>query len=54
MTAAMLIGLGFSPLAASGLSLIANTAPVAYGGLGTPVIALVGSHRVSTCSNCPA
>ena len=40
VTAAMLIGLGFSPLAASGLSLIANTAPVAYGALGTPVIAL--------------
>jgi len=36
----MLIGLGFSPLAASGLSLIANTAPVAYGALGTPIIAL--------------
>ena len=30
VTGAMLIGLGFSPLAASGLSLIANTAPVAY------------------------
>ncbi|GDX39626.1 L-lactate permease [Methylocystaceae bacterium] len=40
VTAAMLIGLDFSPLAASGLSLIANTAPVAYGALGTPVIAL--------------
>lgn len=40
VTAAMLIGLGFSPLAASGLSLIANTAPVAYGALGTPVVAL--------------
>ena len=40
VTAAMLLGLGFSPLAASGLSLIANTAPVAYGALGTPVIAL--------------
>lgn len=40
VTAAMLIGLGFSPLAASGLSLIANTAPVAFGALGTPVIAL--------------
>ena len=40
MTAAILMGLGFSPLAASGLSLIANTAPVAYGALGTPVIAL--------------
>jgi lactate permease len=40
VTGAMLIGLGFSPLAASGLSLIANTAPVAFGGLGTPLIAL--------------
>ena len=40
VTAAILIGLGFSPLAASGLALIANTAPVAYGALGTPVIAL--------------
>src|SRR6266851_5345384 len=36
VTGAILIGLGFSPLAASGLSLIANTAPVAYGALGTP------------------
>src|SRR4029079_8928131 len=42
VTAAMLIGLGFSPLAASGLSLIANTAPVAFGALGTPVVALAG------------
>jgi lactate permease len=42
VTGAMLIGLGFSPLAASGLSLIANTAPVAYGALGTPLIALQG------------
>ena len=40
VTAAIMIGLGFSPLAASGLCLIANTAPVAYGALGTPVIAL--------------
>ena len=37
ITGAMLIGLGFSPLAASGLSLIANTAPVAFGALGTPI-----------------
>jgi lactate permease len=42
VTAAILIGLGFGPLAASGLSLIANTAPVAYGALGTPIIALAG------------
>ena len=40
VTAALLIGLGFKPLEASGLSLIANTAPVAYGALGTPIIAL--------------
>jgi lactate permease len=40
VTAAILIGLGFRPLQASGLSLIANTAPVAYGALGTPVLAL--------------
>jgi lactate permease len=39
-TGAALIGLGFSPLAASGLSLIANTAPVAYGALGTPIAGL--------------
>jgi len=40
MTGAILIGLGFSPLAASGLSLIANTALVAYGALGTPLAGL--------------
>jgi len=40
VTAAILIGLGFSPLAASGLSLIANTAPVAFGALGTPIAGL--------------
>ncbi|MGO9640263.1 MAG: L-lactate permease [Candidatus Acidiferrales bacterium] len=40
VTAALLIGLGFAPLEASGLSLIANTAPVAYGALGIPLIAL--------------
>jgi lactate permease len=40
VTGAMLIGLGFNPLAASGLALIANTAPVAYGGSGTPILVL--------------
>jgi lactate permease len=40
VTATILIGLGFRPLQASGLSLIANTAPVAFGALGTPIIAL--------------
>lgn len=40
ITAAILIQLGFRPLAACGLALIANTAPVAFGALGTPIIAL--------------
>jgi lactate permease len=40
VTGAILIGLGFSPLAASAFSLIANTAPVAFGALGTPILAL--------------
>jgi lactate permease len=40
VTGAILIGLGFSPLLASGLSLIANTAPVAFGSLGIPIVAL--------------
>jgi lactate permease len=42
VTGAMLIGLGFTRLQASGLSLIANTAPVAFGALGTPLITLAG------------
>src|SRR5260370_36878864 len=46
VTAAVLIGLGFSPLAASGLSLIANTAPVAYGALGTPIAGLASVTRL--------
>ncbi|HTN76885.1 MAG TPA: lactate permease LctP family transporter, partial [Pirellulaceae bacterium] len=40
ISSAMLIGLGFRPLQAAGLALIGNTAPVAYGALGTPLIAL--------------
>jgi len=42
VTGGILIALGFKPLQASGLSLIANTAPVAFGALGTPIIALQG------------
>ena len=42
VTAALLIGLGFAPLQASVMALIANTAPVAFGALGTPLIALQG------------
>lgn len=40
ISAAMLMGLGFHPLQASTLALIGNTAPVAFGALGTPLIAL--------------
>jgi len=40
ITAAILIQLGFKPLHASGLSLIANTAPVAFGSLGIPITTL--------------
>ena len=40
ITAAMLVGLGFNPLYAAGLCLIANTAPVAFGALGIPIIAV--------------
>jgi lactate permease len=42
VTGALLVGLGFPPLEASGLSLLANTAPVAFGALGTPLVALHG------------
>jgi lactate permease len=38
--AAMLIGIGFKPIPAAGLSLIGNTAPVAFGAIGTPIITL--------------
>jgi lactate permease len=40
ISAALLIGAGFKPLQAAGLSLLANTAPVAYGALGTPILTL--------------
>ena len=38
ITAALLVGLGFNPLYAAGLCLIANTAPVAFGAIGIPII----------------
>jgi lactate permease len=42
ISAAMLVGLGFNPLYAAGICLIANTAPVAFGSVGTPII--IASH----------
>jgi lactate permease len=45
---AILVGLGFSPFQAAVLCLIANTSPVAYGGLGTPLITLSGVTGIPT------
>ncbi|WP_413307497.1 lactate permease LctP family transporter [Bacillus sp. 1P10SD] len=47
ISAALLVGLGFNPLYAAGLCLIANTAPVAFGAIGTPIIAVEGPTGVS-------
>ncbi|MGG5253164.1 L-lactate permease [Neobacillus sp. SM06] len=47
ISAALLVGLGFNPLYAAGLCLIANTAPVAFGAIGTPVIAMEGPTGVA-------
>ncbi|MBR7117916.1 MAG: L-lactate permease [Helicobacteraceae bacterium] len=52
ITAALLVGLGLKPLYAAGLCLIANTAPVAFGAVGIPIIAMtnlvgVEQHAVS-------
>jgi lactate permease len=46
ISGAMLIGLGFRPLEAAGLSLIGNTAPVAFGALAAPIIALSAVTRL--------
>jgi lactate permease len=45
---AILVGLGFDPFLAAVLCLIANTSPVAYGGLGTPLITLTGVTGIRT------
>jgi lactate permease len=42
VAAAMLAGLGFSPFQAAAICLIANTAPVAFGAIGTPLVTLAG------------
>lgn len=47
ISAALLVGLGFNPLYAAGLCLIANTAPVAFGAIGSPVIAFEGPTGVA-------
>src|SRR5436190_5374973 len=45
---AIMVGLGFDPFLAAVLCLIANTSPVAYGGLGTPLITLTGVTELPT------
>jgi L-lactate transport len=45
---AIMVGLGFNPFLAAVLCLIANTSPVAYGGLGTPLITLTGVTGLPT------
>lgn len=47
ITAALLVGLGFNPLYAAGLCLIANTAPVAFGAIGIPITAMEGPTGIS-------
>ncbi|MGI0440364.1 lactate permease LctP family transporter [Helicobacter himalayensis] len=46
ITAALLVGLGLRPLYAAGLCMIANTAPVAFGAVGIPIIAMAGAVHV--------
>jgi lactate permease len=45
ISAALLMGAGFKPVQAAGLALIANTSPVAFGALGTPIITLADITR---------
>src|SRR5438093_13714367 len=40
ISAALMMGAGFKPLYAAGLALLANTSPVAFGALGTPILTL--------------
>ena len=47
ISAALLIGIGFSPLYAAVLALLANTAPVAFGSLGTPILMLAKVSGIS-------
>jgi len=42
ISAALLVGLGFNPLYAAGICLLANTAPVAFGAIGIPITAMAG------------
>lgn len=48
ITAALLVGMGLRPLYAAGLCMIANTAPVAFGAVGIPIIAMAGVVNVDS------
>lgn len=47
ISASLLVGLGFNPLYAAGLCLIANTAPVAFGAIGVPITAMEGPTGIA-------
>jgi len=47
ITVGMMLALGFEPLKAAGVALIGNTAPAAFGGIGTPIITLAGVTGIS-------
>lgn len=47
ISAALLVGLGFNPLYAAGLCMIANTAPVAFGAIGIPITAMEGPTDIA-------
>ncbi|WP_407314428.1 L-lactate permease [Desulfosporosinus sp. SB140] len=47
ITASILVGLGFEPLYAAGICLVANTAPVAFGGIGAPILAAQVASGIS-------
>lgn len=46
IAATMLVGLGFSPFSAAAVCLLANTAPVAFGSIGIPVVTLAGTTGI--------
>jgi lactate permease len=50
VTASLLVGLGFAPLLAGGLCLLANTAPVAFGALGLPILTLAAVTELPVMS----
>ncbi|AME09116.1 MULTISPECIES: L-lactate permease [Gemella] len=54
ITAALLVGLGFKPLYAAGVCMVANTAPVAFGAVGAPVTAMDGLATYANGSPIPA